>query len=331
MGKIWICPICNAQAKEVIDANDQSYDKYDCPFCGKFGFSGDAKRSLSSRTEDSFGKTMKEGFLLSDKERGLLGGELRWAKIENRKPFGEKDFIIQSIDLPELIAKCPQNLTPADKLDLLLRYYAEKSEYVGDLVKCYEHDSFAIYSTIVDELEFLRKTLSKMDLLEYGHLSGSTRVTVEGWNAYYDLVRNRANSNRAFVAMSFDEKLKIHYLDGIKKALSDPEVGFEPIRVDELVQDFDNKLCDRIMAEIRQSQIVIADFTGQRAGVYFEAGFAKGLGIPVIWTCKEEKVNDLHFDTRQYGHILWKDSEDLRKQLKDRILARIDIFRGKDK
>jgi nucleoside 2-deoxyribosyltransferase len=87
------------------------------------------------------------------------------------------------------------------------------------------------------------------------------------------------------------------------------------------------------LAEIRQAQIVVADFTGQRAGVYYEAGFAEGLSIPVIRTCRkdEEEQTKLHFDVNHYPFIFWKDSEDLRKKLKARILARIDKFRGKDR
>ena len=37
--------------------------------------------------------------------------------------------------------------------------------------------------------------------------------------------------------------------------------------------------------------------------VYFEVGFTKGLGIPVIWTCREDDFDDLLFDTKQYNHI----------------------------
>ena len=38
----------------------------------------------------------------------------------------------------------------------------------------------------------------------------------------------------------------------------------------------------------RHGGLVVADFTGHRGGVYFEAGFARGLGIPVVWTCHKE-------------------------------------------
>jgi hypothetical protein len=77
---------------------------------------------------------------------------------------------------------------------------------------------------------------------------------------------------------------------------------------------------DEILSEIRRSRFLVADFTCEpgkvRGGVYFEAGFAMGLNIPIIWTCRDGSLKDLHFDTRQYPHIVWKDSADLYSRLK---------------
>ncbi len=66
---------------------------------------------------------------------------------------------------------------------------------------------------------------------------------------------------------------------------------------------------------------MVADFTGQRNGVYFEAGFAYGLGRKVIWMCHEADKDTLHFDTRQFNHIMYTDLEQARRQLTDRIVA----------
>ena len=63
---------------------------------------------------------------------------------------------------------------------------------------------------------------------------------------------------------------------------------------------------------------------GARGGVYYEAGFEYGLEKPVdLHLPQADIVDDLHFDTRQYLHILWKTPEELREKLKARILARI--------
>jgi len=95
----------------------------------------------------------------------------------------------------------------------------------------------------------------------------------------------------------------------------------DPIRIDRVHHN--EKICDKIVAEIRTCQFLIADVTLQRAGVYFEAGFAMGLGRQVIWTCRDDDLKNVHFDTRQYNHIVWKEPGDLRMQLADRIKATI--------
>ena len=55
--------------------------------------------------------------------------------------------------------------------------------------------------------------------------------------------------------------------------------------------------------------------------MYYEAGFAHGLDLPVIFTCRDDAVETLHFDTNHYSHIVWSDPMDLREKLKNRILA----------
>jgi hypothetical protein len=55
--------------------------------------------------------------------------------------------------------------------------------------------------------------------------------------------------------------------EAIKAAIA--EAGYLPIRIDE-VQHV-NKIDDEIIARIRSSKFMVADFTGQRQGVYFEA------------------------------------------------------------
>ena len=80
--------------------------------------------------------------------------------------------------------------------------------------------------------------------------------------------------------------------------------GYEPVRVDLIPHN--NKICDQIISEIKSSQCLISDFTGHRGGVYYEAGFAHGLGIPVIFTCEETDLQNIHFDIRQYNFLTWK-------------------------
>ncbi len=123
--------------------------------------------------------------------------------------------------------------------------------------------------------------------------------------------------------MWFHPDMDDAYNNGLKLAIED--AGYEPLRIDNV--EHNNKIDDEIIAEIRRSRFVVADFTQEgdvaRGGVYYEAGFAHGLNIPVIFTCHEGALEKVHFDTRQYNHIVWKDAEDLRERLQQRISATI--------
>jgi hypothetical protein len=46
---------------------------------------------------------------------------------------------------------------------------------------------------------------------------------------------------------------------------------------------------------------------------------------PVIWCCRKDEIveNKVHFDTRQYNHVVWKDEQELYEKLKERIQGTI--------
>ena len=121
--------------------------------------------------------------------------------------------------------------------------------------------------------------------------------------------------------MWFHQDMDGAYNNGFKKALE--ETGYRPIRIDR--EEHIGKIDDAIISSIRKSGLIVADFTGMRSGVFFEAGFAKGLDIPVIHTCRKDYFEELdkHFDTRQYYHIKWNNPNDLKEELIKRIEANL--------
>lgn len=60
-------------------------------------------------------------------------------------------------------------------------------------------------------------------------------------------------------------------------------------------------------AAIRSARFVVADLTHDNNGAYFEAGFAEGLGVPVIYTCEAQKFKEkkTHFDTNHMHTVPW--------------------------
>jgi hypothetical protein len=210
---------------------------------------------------------------------------------------------------------------PIRKVDELLLFIGRRAPVLNQIVRLQRsrdwplifargpEEFVAIQTTAVNELGYL--TLSAEGL----------GVTPKGWERFAALDSPRASSTTAFVAMAFSADMSPAYDDGFRPTLYD--LGFDPIRVDR--EEYLGRIDDFIVASLRKSALVVADFTRLRSGVFFEAGFALGLGIPVVWTCHVDWLGQLaeHFDTRQYNYLGWKDPADLRTRLRDRIEAAI--------
>ena len=147
----------------------------------------------------------------------------------------------------------------------------------------------------------------------------SSIITPRGWEVL-DQLNNGSNSNLVFIAMSFGLNDRTEVQKAIENGCR--ASGFKAITVD-MVEHQDG-ISDKIVSLINQSRFVVADFTENNLGVYYEAGYAKGLGKEVIFTVNKKHVDDLHFDTQHINHILWSDYEELEKSITNRIGAIIN-------
>jgi hypothetical protein len=145
----------------------------------------------------------------------------------------------------------------------------------------------------------------------------SVQITSAGWDALAAIGASSKRTTQAFVAMSFDSSLVSVYSNAIEPAIR--ASGYIAYRIDR--EKHVERIDVKVMAEIRESRFLVADVTQQKAGVYYEAGFAQGLGLPVIWCVREDDLKNIHFDTKQYNHIVWKDEAHLRAELESFVLA----------
>ena len=176
-----------------------------------------------------------------------------------------------------------------------------------------------------DELRHLLQILVEQDLVEtrgpfLTGADGFFKLTFGGLAKVEELSRSRPQSTLAFVAMSFSPELDDAYKRGIKPALKDS--GFLGRRMDEI--DHDEIIDNRMLNEIKRSGLLVADFTFKNNGAYFEAGFAMGLNIHVIRTCRRDYKDHLHFDVDHYNFIFWETPDELRQKLIDRIGADVN-------
>ncbi|GIV61049.1 MAG: hypothetical protein KatS3mg043_2138 [Rhodothermaceae bacterium] len=232
---------------------------------------------------------------------------------------GER-LVLQAGNLDAVLASVVPPAGPLEQIDLLLQHVVRHSRQGGEEVPLpFARDFPLVFARDATAFRWLINKAIGLGYLEgTGRATGfDAALTLKGWQRVDELRRTGRDSEQAFVAMWFDASMTEAWAHGIRPALED--TGWKPIRIDTVAHN--EKIDDRIVAEIRRSGLLVADFTGHRGGVYFEAGLAMGLGLPVIWTCRVDHLNGLHFDTRQYNHIVWHEATDLRERLRLRIEA----------
>ena len=185
-----------------------------------------------------------------------------------------------------------------------------------------------------NELKFLVDFLIDKRLIEdarrkYQLTTNAYCLTVEGFN-YIDKLNKDFGSNTGFCAMWFSDpscKSEEAWLNGINLAIEG--AGYESV----LIKDRDHiaGIMDEVFAQIRCCRFVIADLTGHRPNVYYEAGFAQGLNIPVIFTCQKDDLDKKHFDISHLNILEWdaNDFGNFKKRLEKRIES--NFGRGKNK
>ena len=213
-----------------------------------------------------------------------------------------------------------------EKIDKLLTYINRHTHFFGEEI---EVNNEVIYSQNAEEVTKLVKALTEANILESQFFIGTDTIaslTMQGYE-YIKETQKAVQSNKCFIAMWFTDEMNKIYDEVIVPACI--AAGYEPVRVDKELYNGD--ITDKIISLIRTTAFTIADYTGNRGGVYYEAGFAKGLGKEVIMTCREdwfnekEKGHKVHFDVNHINMIVWNqdDLNKFKEDLTNRIIATI--------
>lgn len=182
-----------------------------------------------------------------------------------------------------------------------------------------------------EEFDYLLRELDRLGYVEITEEANGAlmaKIVTQGWSKIEELKRIVKDSKQCFVAMAFNDKTK-QVREALRAGIE--AAGFEPIIADE--GEYTGNVMDFVLGQIRKSRFVIADYTvepeektemegsdepenspikkGTRGGVYYEAGYAKGVGLQVIQTCKADNIsrNRLHFDIAQEFTIYWTDED----------------------
>ena len=295
-----ICRICGLP--DGVDVESSDYNErwtVRCPICGDF--------------------TITQSVINRGLDRATRHQLSAWTRA--KKEAGQAAPLISQDTFDAIVSSFP-NYSVADKQRLLIQILAEKTSHPGESVFLdYRSLSPCVWASGAEEVRYLAKALCDRRLLEFTHKLGDRcQITPAGWD-YLDNVESRTlDSSQAFVAMWFDPSMDSAWIDGIKPALE--RAGYMPYRVDNDLANL-GRIDAKIEVEIKRSRFLVADVTGGRQGVYYEAGYAMGLGLPVIWSVNSDHKDDMHFDTQQYKHIIWDTAEDLAQELEALVIAAI--------
>lgn len=314
--KIGNCPICNLESQKLIRDSKlalQNRTLIECERCGPYAIDDIAKGHL--RSEISIPKLI--------------------AWIREKKAKGIDPPIISDKTLESVINIIP-DYTPSEKQLILMRNIEILSKYPGDEILLDLNVDYPIsWASNQEEFIFYLRSLIEREVLVIPAWSierslrdfpvgrSYFKITAKGWDYLDANSKTGIISDQVFVAMSFNKDLNPVWENAIKKGIED--AGYKAYRVDD--KPHSERIDVKIMTEIKNSKFLIADVTEQKRGVYFEAGYALGLGIPVIWACREDDSEHIHFDTKQYNHIFWEKEEKYREELYNFICAII----GKNK
>jgi hypothetical protein len=293
------CPIC----KTILTESSCPTNGYDCPRCGRF---------VTFRRIDVFLPRLYDMEIGKDdvEKTAILSHAIR--KMQK----AENEYYWPNID-EQLIKAILKNPLPrlTEQANNLIIWFAENlSPGEQSFVQPLTHQSI-IGAKNPDGFALVLKYLLKRKYLdgEMAEAIGSSgralvSLSFDGWQYYDQLKKSAVDSRKAFMAMEYgdvelDEIVDKHF----KPAVAD--TGFELYRLDKNPKA--GLIDDRLRVEIRNSRFLIADLTHENNGAYWEAGYAEGLGKPVIYTCKKEKFDKdkPHFDTNHHLTVIWDKKE----------------------
>lgn len=304
-GPLSPCPVCQTPLGATPRHPDNDLDWFDCPRCGRFALTIEAHQDLNS-------------YLRNDRQRYALSHAIR--RSQSTRPFP----VFRSAQV-QRIAKDAYLPTPREQADLLIHWLGDNLPGPGQTIDVNPRDhGAAIGATSVAGFMFVVRGIMEDGLADGRsknwepvpgtvHLAGAADVTLtfKGWDRFEQLRHGIATGLTAFMAMKFGDATLDRMVDQhLRPAVA--ATGFHLRRLDD--EPRAGLIDDRLRVEIKACRFLIADLTHGNKGAYWEAGFAEGLGKPVIYTCKREVFESHdhpdrpHFDTNHHLTVVWDDA-----------------------
>lgn len=204
--------------------------------------------------------------------------------------------------------------TPAEQATNIIRYIGDRTSDSGEPLDSAPASFFASVGAasqdaamrIVRQL-IARGIMSGIEASHFGspHETMDLDLTLAGWELYEAERHGQVSGSHGFIALKFgDAELDPFLRDVIKPAIA--SIGY---RLEDMRDAARAGVIDNVMRErIRDAAFVLVDLTHANAGAYWEAGYAEGLGKPVLYLCKKSVFDEqgTHFDTNHCTTIMWE-------------------------
>jgi hypothetical protein len=312
------CPVCGPIYGGEVTTIPPGGDYVDlrCDVCGRFQISGTAHHIY-------FG--LNAGQTLSNLERAVISHRL------STRTDTEDIAQITTHIMAEIIGKA-RLPHPAQQAKNLIRFIGNCVLETGEPLFLSKSAAAKIGALNTDSVERLCHQLTDKGLLflanehlEIVSLAQSVRhraydLTLDGWEMYDDEKRGRLSGSFGFIALKFGDSILDPFLTNVIKPTVKDGFGYDLYDMRDVSQA---GIIDNIMrAQIRDSAFILVDLTHDNAGAYWEAGYAEGLGKPVIYLCERAKFDEAktHFDTNHCTTVLWSEDKD-HEQFKKELLA----------
>lgn len=318
------CPVCSLPA--CIYSLGGSND-IDCACCGSFRLTDIAAAFLPGKLKPGRQVALASWFLRQNEVFTIRPENISF--LESIHPLGVAKRGMELLVVLASMFPDPGNLIPLTLFQvnphfLRTRNVPQNNIYSGGKLTNILLDPLKLLAISASQNEQELNWLVQVYLQELGYLRQKTdgyEITIDGWNAIESNDSLNKQSKIGFIAMPFAEEYFALYENALHPGIFN--AGYQPVRIDNIQHN--NRIDDEIIANIRKSRFIVADLSLNRGGIYFEAGYALGMGLPVIWTVKQSELKNVHFDNRQYNFLTWDDSNyaGLSKRITDRIEATI--------
>ncbi len=305
------CPVCRYE--QLDDDVQENYltkvTYYSCSNCGEYRLSSTVK-----------------GDLRDERKTNPLAGPLLSRAIRKMQGRSESPLIIPEL-FKQIIAdtRVP---SPAEQADDFVLWFGDNTTPGQRHELKPETHSAVMGATDGDNFMFVAEHLIKGELLISGspdarHRAGISNATLTfaGWKRHKELKRGTTYTRRAFMAMPYKDKRLDKVFLSFREAID--KTGFQLYRLDD--EPKAGLIDNRLRVALRRCRFVVAELTNGNEGVYWESGFAEGLGKPVIYTCEESYFEQkrTHFDTSHLHTVKWRkdDLDDACEELKETIRA----------